>query len=1091
MLATFALCSAAVQARTQPDTAMVFVAENLARGDGNWFVYYRFSSMRLQIRAGDALEYTILMDPKNPVAKGGVDVDFADSDLPLRDLGLLDQNGVRAHGDGLLGQAVGQWYKRRIDISKAAGRTARSWNLVFEGDEAGRYAQFVDDVAVMHADGSRTWIYQSGLPTDRELLSAEGYSKFPSMDLVATASLSPANIEQAISGALARAARRRAFDELRQDVGLVRQFAARSSDRSLTGYVESAARMLQAAEANAALSEPEQKRAIEAARRELARAAPAMAGYRAHLVGYAHIDLQWLWEWHEAMVAARDTFSQALKFTDEFPGFTFSQSSPAFYMAMQAQYPELFAQIKRRVQDGRLELLGGRICEADTNTISSESHARQYLYGQRYFREAFGRTAQVSWEPDSFGHTAQMPQMAKLGGTSFYYFCRAGKGEPLFWWQGLDGTRILAFEETATNSWYNSPLEPRNFQEMLDFEAKTGSKQMLFVYGVGNHGGGPTREDLNQAKKWMADPVKPKVEFSTAQKFFESLQPERLKLPVISQDLNTVFEGCYTSHAEIKRLNRDAEAETTSAETIAAVAAFQGFEYPRAALRRSWTDICTNQHHDTAGGSGTHPGYERTKTVFRRVISDAKDIQMRALDTLAIKVTPKPGGLSVIAFNPLGWTRSGWVQAYLVQSGWNGGEAPEPSNTLAEAPDGKTFPVEVLERPSKLVRFWAGDVPPFGYKVFRLRAGIPSTADLKNSETPQAFQVETARWKLTFDRSSGSISSLVDKRLGRELVKSGGSMGRIEANYEKPAGMSAWTIGPIDRVETLKTTSSELGWEGGSPVASFRYELPGYPGTWAVQKFVVPSADGPIRATIDCNWTVVGTPQQPNPMLRLAFDSALENPTATYQVPFGAVQRPLDGKEYPALQWADLSTPSYGVSILNDSKHGYSVSGSTMKLSLIRSSFDPDPVPNPGLHQWKYEIYPHAGDWRAAQTSQRAAELNQPLLSATVPFNARGESPLEWTPLRLDGLTAVPTALKRAEDDSSLVVRFFEGTGRAGAGSVRFNFPAGRSEWVNFLEDSLAVAGSGQTVPVSLRPYQISTLKIGMADARPAGRAKR
>ena len=254
--------------------------------------------------------------------------------------------------------------------------------------------------------------------------------------------------------------------------------------------------------------------------------------------------------------------------------------------------------------------------------ISEESSVRQFLYGQRYFREKFGKSAVVGWEPDTFGHTFQMPQILKLGGCEYYYFCRGGQGKPLFWWEGLDGTRVLAFDEPASGSWYNSDLSYKQFQEMLDFDAATGSKDSLDVYGVGNHGGGPTREQLQWAMDQMKSGTKPTIRFSTATEFFKKLSTYDLsKIPVIHEELNPVFDGCYTSHSgdQGRHAPTTAEGHDHISESVAAVASLSGFKYPREAQRPNWEDNCFNHHHDTRPGSGIHAGYDRTKMRLDRV----------------------------------------------------------------------------------------------------------------------------------------------------------------------------------------------------------------------------------------------------------------------------------------------------------------------------------------------------------------------------------------------------------------------------------------------------------------------------------------
>ncbi|MBA3725419.1 MAG: alpha-mannosidase [Armatimonadetes bacterium] len=813
---------------------------------------------------------------------------------------------------------------------------------------------------------------------------------------------------------------------------------------------------------------------------------PVMEEYTGHLVGHAHIDLQWLWEWQEGIVFTADTFRQAAKFMDEFKGFTFSQSSSCLYQAIEEHYPDLFAHMKKKVANGQWELVGGRVCEGDTNMISHESHARHFLYGQSYFRERFKKTAVVGWEPDTFGHTIQMPQILKMGGCDYYYFCRGGKDAPLFWWQGLDGTKVLAFDEPATGSWYNSDLSEKNFQELLDFEKDTGSKDTIWVYGIGNHGGGPTREQIEQALAWMKSGNKPNVKFSTATQFFKKLETKDLsKIPTVKDDLNPVFDGCYTSHSEIKQLNRQAEALTTSAEAVAAVASLGGFKYPGSAFRTNWEQIAFEHHHDTLPGSGTHPPYERTKTTLGRVIAEDKEIITRALESMVVKLTPKQGGLSLMVFNPTGWKRNGWIETYLVKSGWDSGEDLDPANAVVEAPDGRESRVILLDKRSKFARFWAADVPAFGYRAFRI----------KNAEGPRIMAadvsvewpvVETDKLTVKFNQDRGTIDSIKVKETGRTF---GGGLGKVEVHWENVQNMSAWVLGKVDKFEPMRLVGHAVASSADHANVTFRYVLPAHNAesrpTVVVQTFRILGDSDEVTCQVDCDWQAVGTRARPNPMLRVAFANPMPGTTATFQVPFGAYARPTNGREFPGLQWADLSAPEAGIAVLNDSKHGFSAESDALRISLIRASFEPDPVPNPGKHTWHYSIVPHERGWQNARLTQRAAEFNQPLLPITVPFDAHGDAPHEFSAMSVSADNVVPTCLKLAEDGSGMVMRAYESLGVPANARIRLGVPPTGGNWVNFLEDRLASAAvSANAVEAVFRPWEIKTLKLALPRRR-------
>lgn len=1081
-----ALLGLTLAGQNAADTCMVFTAHNLARGNGNWFMYFTFSDEAVTIKLGDTLQYDVFIDPKSPVWKGGVDMAWTDDSPELRDLGVNDQNGIRAHGDGMLDPAAGKWYTRKIPLDKAVGKVTKAFNLQFEGDVDGRYAQFIDNVYVLHSDGTKTTIYENGLPRRRALWSTSGYSNKAGLFACDRAAVAEGkDLEPVIQQAEASAERLRSIADARSDIDVVKKFLQRNPNPELEGHVKEAEYLLERAEQSDA---EDLQKALHAAKHALSHTHPVMQQYTGHLVGHAHIDLQWLWEWQEGIAATHDTFRQAAKFMDEFKGFTFSQSSSCLYAIVEETFPDLFKVVKSKIQKGQWEVVGGRVCEGDTNMISPESHARQFLYGQAYFRERFNKTAIVGWEPDTFGHTIQMPQILKLGGCEYYYFCRGGKGKPLFWWQGLDGTKMLSFEEPATGSWYNSDLSYKQFQELLDFEKSSGgSKDTLWVYGVGNHGGGPTREHIEEAVKWMKSGYLPNAKFSTATQFFKKLSSYDLtKIPTVDKELNPVFDGCYTSHVEVKRLNRDAEAWTTSAEAVATVASQFGFTYPQAGFRRNWEDICINHHHDTLPGSGIHPPYENTKVLLGRVLADDHDVINRAMQMLSLRVKPMPGGISVMVFNPTGVTRSDWIGTYLVQSGWDGSDRLNPNSCMAFDPKGNASQVDVLDQQSRYGRFYATDIPAYGWKVFQIK-------NVKEGERAGVEFDEQGRWaengfiRVEFDNDKGYIKRIVDKASGREIA---GELGKLEYNMEKPGGMSAWVIGQIDHRELWDASDCVVTAEGSGVAIRFNYTKASTNSakgpTTASQVFHIHPWSKQVEVDVETDWRHVGSNRTNNPALRVAFSTNLTSPTATYEVPFGALSRPVRGSgpdtdyngEYPGLKWADLTDGDQGLAVLNDGMHGFSAEGSTLRMSLIRSSYEPDPVPNPGIHHWRYAVSLHGKGTSASELSRAATAFNQPMVSATVPFDATGTEPLTWSLVDLKGKDVVTTGLKRAENGKGAVLRFYQAAGKSDNAEIRWNAGAASAELDNFLEDKLsALPVSGNTVKVALHGWQIATVR--------------
>ena len=759
------------------DDCLVFVSRNLAKGDSNWFTYYTISEKHIKFKSGDRLTYDIFLDPHNPVAKGALDIEV-DSGDPLRDTKTNDTEGNRAHRD--------------IPLDLLSGKTSTQWNLNFEGDPDGRYMLAIANAQVIHPDGTTDVIYKSGKPDEFKDQNTSGYTKFPAWRVVEKSEIAEGkDLEPMIAGIISSSVKKQSLEAIEQELTIVEKYLKdKPMDIHTKQHLDDTRSMLNALYASDDVTPQQIEAAIHMASQALEHAHPEMQKYAGHLVGHAHIDLQWLWEWQEGIVASHDTFNQAVKFMDEFPGFTFSQSSSVIYKAVEDAYPDLFKKVQEKVKSGQWELVGGRVCEGDTNMISPESHARQFLYGQTYFKERFGKTAIVGWEPDTFGHSIQMPQILKMGGCKYYYFCRGGKGKPLFWWQGLDGTKVLAFDEPASGSWYNSDITYKQFQEMLDFENNTGSKDALMVYGVGNHGGGPTREMIQTALGMMAKKDLPPIKFSTATQFFKKLETYDLKkVPVINEELNPVFDGCYTTHSEVKQLNRQAENTTATAETVSVMANQFGFNYPASQFRQSWEDICFNHHHDTLPGSGIHAPYENTKTTLGRAIADSNDTITKAMELLTLRVTAKKGGMSFLVANQLGWKRSGWVETLAVPSGWNG-QNMDINRLVAVAPDGKEYPVELLDKITRRIRFYAADVPSFGYRVFQIKTGdIVQKSSVHYDQ--EGIKGDGLNAKL--DQVNGGFSELTFRG------KTFHNVGRLKLDYERPGGMTAWVIQGIEK----------------------------------------------------------------------------------------------------------------------------------------------------------------------------------------------------------------------------------------------------------------------------------------------------
>jgi len=388
---------------------------------------------------------------------------------------------------------------------------------------------------------------------------------------------------------------------------------------------------------------------------------PPGAGRTLHMIGNGHIDPVWLWQWQEGFQEVLATFRSALDRMDEYPDFRFTASSAAFYSWVERIDPGMLTEIKRRVAEGRWELAGGWWIEPDCNVPCGESFVRQALYGQGYFRKTFGVTSRVGYAIDSFGHNVQLPQILKKSGMVAYVFMRPGPHEKdlpgrLFWWESIDDARVLAYQIPHSYCVWGERLAPHIGQ--CAEELGHPINEMMCFYGVGNHGGGPTIENIKCIGRLAGDPDLPRLAFSTPARFFESVSSDGWELPVVRDELQHHASGCYAAHSGIKRWNRLAENALLSAEKWSTVASrTTGLPYPRQALTKAWQDVLFNQFHDILAGTSIEVAYQDAQRLHGEAMTIADRALNDATQSLAwhTAIPHEEGVKPIIAFNPNAW----------------------------------------------------------------------------------------------------------------------------------------------------------------------------------------------------------------------------------------------------------------------------------------------------------------------------------------------------------------------------------------------------------------------------------------------------
>ncbi len=831
-----------------------------------------------------------------------------------------------------------------------------------------------------------------------------------------------------------------------------------------------------------------------------------------HETGNSHIDAAWLWPKTETVDVVKRTFGTALQLMNEYPFYTYTQSAAAYNEWMAEKYPEINDQIKQRIKEGRWEIVGGMWVEPDLNIPDGEADARSILVGKRWYQKNYGVDVKIGWNPDTFGYNWQMPQIYKKSGIDFFVTQKMTWNDTnqlpfkLFWWESPDGSKVLTY---FPHDYANQDMAPVRLSADLAVarERSPGMLEMMDLYGVGDHGGGPTRSMLDQAQHWAeGSKITPKYEFATAKSFFDKVSgqvapnspawnyfsigkgykaPEapadgQIAIPTWKSELYFEYHrGVQTTQAQHKSNMRHSEQWTLNAEKYASLAWLDGNRYPGDELTEDWKKVTFNDFHDLAAGSGIGIIYKDAQREFDEVHLSTDAISRKSLDTVAARVNTKAAGeVPLFVFNPLAWKRSGLVRVHVQMP------SAAPNGIAILDSNGQVLPSQVLSSDSRTNSFHvlleAKDLPSMGYAVYHAVAGSrPFTSDLKVN----GLTLENSALRVTIDKSTGCITSLFDKKSNFETLASGACGNELQAFKDTPKDYDAWNIDPgtLDVAPTRLTAADAVELvEKGPMRASVRVTR-----HWQSSKFVqeiqLYAGMDEVNVVNDIDW------HETHVLLKAAFPLAATSDKATYEIPYGTIERTTLRNnswekaqfEVPALRWADLGDGKHGFSLINESKYGYDAVGNLLRLSLLRSPTWPDPDADRGHQQFSFALYPHAGDWKQALTERHGYEYNYSLTAMQVMPHA-GALPLEKSFLAVDGDNVVVTALKKAEDSDALVVHLYEWAGKDG--TIGITVPEGATDAVetNLMEQpqggTLPMSGSNLNVPV--HPFEIVAVRV-------------
>ena len=846
-------------------------------------------------------------------------------------------------------------------------------------------------------------------------------------------------------------------------------------------------------------------RSLETAARALRPVNDWMKQYTVRVVGNSHIDMAWLWPWTETVEVVKDTFTTALQLMKEYPDFTYAQSSVQDFAWLQEKYPAIFREIQQRVKEGRWELVGGMWVEPDLNMPDGEGLVRQLLVGKRWFQKYFDVDVKIGWNPDSFGYSWQLPQIYRKSGIDTFVTQKMAWNaqesswrktftfpHKLFWWQSPDGSRVLTYFPHGYSGGIGAPSLS---QDIADYVPQTGFPEIMHLYGVGDHGGGPTREMVDEGIRLTNSAVTfPKLQFSSARAFFDDAQKAiaagSLKPPVWNSELYLAYHrGCYTTQSETKKLIRQNEELLQNAEKFASLSYLTtGKPYSNTGFEDIWKRVLFDHFHDIMPGSGIGVNYTDAENNLTDASLRSQKILDGALESLNRLIDTRGEGTAVVVYNPLSWDRSGAVKIEAV-------EPPAGQHLEVRDSAGQVLPSQIVAKNaaehSVTLDMMVKGVPSLGYQVVHV-AAVANARTPATSLKVDGLNLENEFFRVKLDAHTGCVTSLVNKSDSREALAPGGCGNLLQAFKDVPRTQDAWEIRFDEDVWELKQPQSVTVIEQGPERAVVRIQ----------HTFHAPNRKEGPDSTIRQDLTVyAGVPRidvntqvdwhEQHVLLKAGFPVNVHSDKATFEIPYGTIERPTTRNtveeegmfEVPALRWGDLSNATQGFSLLNASKYGYDAKDNVLRLSLLRSPQMPAPdnhIADQGFHEFTYSLYAHAGGWQAGNTMRQGYELNYPLIAVSTQSHA-GSWPARQSFGRVDPANVVMTVVKKAEDDDGLIFRFYEFEGKAG--EVRLQLPrkAASAVETDLMEKhgrALTLAASGRELVIPAGPYEIKTVEV-------------
>ena len=830
-------------------------------------------------------------------------------------------------------------------------------------------------------------------------------------------------------------------------------------------------------------------------------------------VGHAHIDLNWFWGWQETVAIGLSTFRTMLNMMKEYPDFTFMQSQGALYRIVERYAPDMMDDIKRRIKEGRWEVTASAWVETDKNMPDTESLIHHIGETRKYLKDVWEidpDSVKVDFSPDTFGHSRNLPEINVFGNVKYYYHCRGLKDrKALYRYRCDSGAEILSFREPI---WYNAGVTPDDATGMFRFsEMNAGLKTVLRVYGVGDHGGGPTRRDIEKILEMREWPVFPTIRFGTLHEFFEAAESVRDKVDVIDHELNFILTGCYTTQSRLKLGNRKCEVALNEAEKVCALGNLAaGARYPEKDFSTAWQNVLFTHFHDVLTGSCVQESREYAMGLYADTLAYTQTAHSEALRVISEQVdtsafinnedytdTMSEGagvgyGLQNYAGVPNCERGAGKTRVYTV---FNTSSREREENLVFYAwdymgdlgrvevvdKDGNVLPHTVMETgrhaDHRFVRFGAlVRVPAMGYTVICLREKeIDEYATFWNnddrSQEPRGGAViENKYLKASFDNLSGMLVSLIDKETGKEMLSAPASFCLVDT--EKKTS-NAWNIG---RYLSIKPVNDNTFFSpiGGGIHKGVRIEQKVLSSTIRTSVWLDENARE-LQYDVEVDWNEAENQHVCNPLLIFRVPVAGKPTELIGDVPAGLLRRKGDFQDYPYSTFAGVEANGRFLALAPDSKYGYRLINGELISSLINTTGNPDPYPERGVHHITIRL---AVEKDALSMKRRTENYARPFVG--VPTAAKpGSLPNEQSFLGFAAQTSVITSVS-LDENKALCVRVNELAGSKDEITLTLPFAVDSAVLTDLdgrVENARVTVENGK-VTFSVLPYKLAEVRI-------------